>query len=150
LAAVVAGRSSPRSTPCVERCDQLVDLVAGVGVAKYREPEGGFGDEHVALYRLERRAGRIGAALVIARDDDPLAAIFEQDLRGAEHVPGRNEGRADIAELVAFAVGDRVAGLFAIACVHDRERLGGRPHCAVSAARMIGMAMRHQRARGGA
>ena len=40
--------------------------------------------------------------------------------------------------------------LFAIAHAHDRERLGRRPHRAMPAARMIGMAMRNQRTRHGA
>ena len=134
----------------VERGGQLVDLVAGLGMAEDGQSKRRLGDEHVAFDRLKTSAGRVGAALVIARHDDSLATIFEQDLRRAEHVPGGNEGRFDIAEGVAVAIGDGVAGLRPIARVHDRERLGRRPHRVVPATRMIGMAVRHERDGGGA
>jgi hypothetical protein len=46
-------------------------------VTEHGKPEGRLSDEDIAFYRLEWGAGRIGAALVIAGDDDRLAAIFE-------------------------------------------------------------------------
>src|SRR3546814_10464936 len=41
-------------------------------------------------------------------------------------------------------------GIDAIAQRHDRQRLGRREHRAMAAARMVGMAVRHRGARGGA
>jgi hypothetical protein len=40
----------------------------------------------MAADRLERRAGRIGIGLVVARDHPHLALALDPDLRGAEDV----------------------------------------------------------------
>jgi len=126
---------------------QLVDFVMRLGMAKHRQPERCFGDEHVARHRLKRRAGGIGAPLVIARHDDTLTAMFEQYLRRSQHMAGGHEGDIDIAEPQRLAISDRMPRLLAIAHAHDRERFGRRPNRAMPAARMIGMTVRHQRAR---
>ena len=68
-------------------------------MAEDRQAEGRLGDEDVAAHRLEGRAGRVGAALVVARGDDAQALGLEGDLRRAEHVPGRMEGRGDAAKV---------------------------------------------------
>ena len=67
-------------------------------MAEHRQAEGRLGDEDIAGHRLERRAGRVGAALVVARDDDAQAACLHHDLRGAEHMAGRMEGDGDAAD----------------------------------------------------
>ena len=97
-------------------------------------------------HRLERRAGRVGAALVVAGDDDPLALVLEHDLRRAEDVAGGDEADVDLAEPDRLAIGDRLARLRPVAAVHDRQRLGRRPDRVMAAAGMVGMAVGDQRA----
>jgi hypothetical protein len=60
---------------------------------------------------------------------------------------GGHEPTVDVAEPRRLAISDRRALLRTVAAFHDRERLGRRQHGAMPAARMIGMAMRHERAR---
>ena len=88
-----------------------------------------------------------GAALVVARDDDPLAVMLEHDLGRAEHMAGGDEADVDLADPDRLAISDRPARLRAVAHVHDRQRLGRRPHLAMAAAGMVGMAVGDQRAR---
>ena len=95
----------------VQAVEQPVDLAAGVGMAEHRQAEGRLGDEDVAGHRHEQRAGRVGAALVVAGDDDLLALMLEHDLRGAEHVAGGNEADVDLADADALAIGDRLPAL---------------------------------------
>ena len=71
---------------------QLVDLVAVRGVAEDRQSEGRLGDEQIAVLRLEGRAGRVRAPLVIAGDDDAVALVFDNELGAAEDMPRRHEG----------------------------------------------------------
>ncbi len=73
-----------------------------------REREGRLGDEHVARDGLERRAGRIGAALVVARHDDALASVCQHCLRRAQDVAGRREADLDLADPHALAVSQRL------------------------------------------
>src|SRR3546814_11528109 len=65
-------------------CSSDLDLVPRGRMAEHRQAEGRLGDEDVARDDFERRAGRVGAALVVAGDDDPFATIFHRDLRAAE------------------------------------------------------------------
>jgi hypothetical protein len=73
-----------------------------------RQAERRFGDEHVAAHRFERRAGRIGVDLVIARDDPHAALVLEAHLRRAQHVAGRVQRDRDAVVDDALAVRDRV------------------------------------------
>ena len=125
--------------------EQPVDLAAGIGMAEHRQAEGRLGDEDVARHRHERRAGRVGAALVVARHDHPLAAMFEHDLRRAQHMAGGNEADIDLADADGFAIGDRLPVLLAVADAHDRQRFGRRQHLAMAAAGVVGMAVGDQR-----
>ena len=75
-------------------------------MAEDRQAERRLGDEDVARHRLERRAGRIGPALVIARDDDPLAFDNRDDLGRAEHVAGGDEAHFDLADPHRLAISD--------------------------------------------
>ena len=52
--------------------EQLVHLAGGIAMAEHRQSKRRLSDEDVAGHELERRAGRVGAALVIARNDDAL------------------------------------------------------------------------------
>ncbi len=124
-----------------QRGEELVDLVGGFGMAEDGEAEGRFGHEHVAFDRAKGFAGGIGAALVIARDDDALTAMIEHDLCRAEDMAGGDEADLDVPRLHGFAIGDRAAGLRAVARLHDRQRFGSRPHRAMPAARVVGMAV---------
>ena len=88
--------------------EQPVDLAAVVGMAKDRQPERRLGDEDVAALRLERRAGRIGPALVVAGDDDARALMLEHHLGAAEHMAGGDERDADPAAADRLAIGQRL------------------------------------------
>src|SRR5262245_2722684 len=59
-------------------------------------------------------------------------------------MPGRNEADIDIADAEALSIGNRIAVLLAVADAHDRQSLRRRPHRAVPAARMVGMAVRDE------
>ena len=48
-----------------QRGQQPRHLGRGIGMAEHRQAKGGFGDEDIAFQWFERRAGGIGAALVI-------------------------------------------------------------------------------------
>src|SRR5678815_1855666 len=84
-------------------------------MVKDRKAERRLGDEDVAWNRLKGRAGRIFAPLVIARYDDPLAGMLENDLRRSQHVAGGHEAHIDLAHAEAFAIGNGIAVLLAIA-----------------------------------
>src|SRR6266446_10975748 len=105
---------------------QLLDLVAVGRVAEDRQPERRLGDEEVAALRLEAGAGRVGSALVIARDDNSAAAIVDDRLGAAEDMPGGDQGNRYVAERNRRAIAGRLqrrAGALAIALPHDRDRL---------------------------
>ena len=128
--------------------EQLGDLLVGVAVAEHRQRKGCFGDEHVAGDEFERRAGRVGNVLVVARGDDTQAVRLDQDLGRTEHMAGRVERDFRAAEAHAFAVADRLdrpGKVFAVAQPHEIERLLRRQHRAMAGARMVGMAVRDQR-----
>src|SRR5512147_1979761 len=57
-----------------------------------------------------------------------------------------NEADVYLADAKAFAIGDRIAVLLAVADAHDRQRLRRRPDRAVPASRMVGMAVGNERA----
>ena len=71
-------------------------------------PKGRLGDEDIASAGLERRAGRVRPALVVAGNHDPGAAVFEHDLGAAEHVAGRHEAHRHIADCQCLAIGKRL------------------------------------------
>ena len=60
---------------------------------------------------------------------------------------GRHEAHFHLADGDALTVSDLAPVLVAIAHAHDRQRFGRRPHRAVPAAGVIGVAMGDQRAR---
>ena len=113
-----------------------------------RQAERRLGDEGVAPDELERRAGRVGDILVVARGDHARAVRRDADLRRAEHMAGRMERDLRLAELQRVAVANRLRGageILAVAQAHHVERLLRRQHRAVAGARVIGMAVRDQR-----
>ena len=127
--------------------EQFCHLVARFGMAKNGQPERRFGDEDVTRHDFKRGAGRIGATFVITRNDDAFARIFKQDLCRSKDVAGRRKCCPDIADHYGLTVANRMStGLFAVAHSHNRQSFGCRPHVAMSAARMVGMAVCHQRA----
>ena len=78
-------------------------------MAEHRQGEGGLGDEQIAGHELEGRAGRVGAALIVAGDDDAAALPFDHHLRAAEHMAGGHEPHGDVADLERLAIGERLA-----------------------------------------
>jgi hypothetical protein len=87
------------------------DVVEGLArrlPAVDRQPERRLGDEHVAAQRLERRAGRVGIGLVVARHDPHAACVLEPHLRGAENVAGRVQRHRHAVLDDPLAVADRV------------------------------------------
>ena len=132
---------------------KLSDLLTGVRVAEHGQAEGGLRDEHVAGNALEGSAGRVGLPLVVARDHDAKAARLDRDLRGAEHVPGRDEPDRNVADPHRLAQGGLLAGgaeILAVAHGHDGERFPRRQDGAVTGAGMVGVAVGDQRLRDGA
>ena len=132
------------------RMQQLADLVRVRRVAKHGQAEGRLGDEQVATLRLERWAGRVGAALEVAGDDDPAAAVFDDQLGAAEHMSGRHQGQRHIPERDPLAVARRLqaaAGQLAIAPAHDRDRAFGREHMRVAGTGVVAVPVGDHRAR---
>ncbi len=136
----------------LDGAQQLADLAGIGGMMEDRQREGRFGDEHVARYGLERRAGRIGPALVVARHDDALALVCQHCLRRAEDVAGRREADLDVADPHALAVFQRLLvgiGHVLETRAHDRQRFGRGQRLAMARPRMVAVAMRDHRARHG-
>jgi hypothetical protein len=136
-----------------ERGEQPLDLALRRLVAEDRQGERRFGDENVAGHELEGGAGRVGGALVVARDDDALALPFEHHLGGAEDVAGRHQAQGDAVDVARLAVGQRVeaaARLVAVAGAHDLERVGRGEHGGVVGPGVVGVAMGDHRAVDGA
>ena len=114
------------------------------GMAKDRQAERRLGDKDIAGHDLERRACRIGAALVIARDDHPAAASTPSPpgrypARGlqAQAIAARHRSSTGLTIFQCLGFADAVA----VARFHDRECAGRRQHMLVARPRMIGMAM---------
>src|SRR3546814_19867053 len=91
--------------------------------------------------RLERRAGGVVPALVVAGHHRPFPPIFQHDLRGAEHMSRRHEGHADIADPDLFALTDVLRlSRPAITPAPDREHLTSGEHMAVADAHVVRLA----------
>jgi hypothetical protein len=128
------------------RSEQTSDLGLGRFVAKDGKREGRLGDEHVARHDLERRAGRVGGALVVAGDNGALAVPVEHHLRGAEDVPSGRETHVDAVDRLRRAVRQGLEGAGALrphAHLHDLDGFVGRQHGPVAGARVIRVAMRN-------
>ena len=113
-------------------------------MAEHRQRKGRLGHEHVAGDRLEGRAGRVAAALVVARHDDALAGILQHDLGRAEDMAGRHEPERNVAQIDRFAITKRLrlsGGGLAVARPHDRQGLRRGEDLAVAGPGVIGMAM---------
>ena len=95
------------------RPEQLRHFLARVAMLEHRQREGRLGDEEIARDELEGGAGRVGAPLVIAGDDDARALPLDQHLRAAEHVPGREQRHRHVADGDPFAIGGRLRALLA-------------------------------------
>ena len=111
---------------------------------EHRQGEGRLGDEDVAGHRLEGRAGRIGPALEVARDDDALALVCQHCLRRAQDVAGRRELHIDVADPHAFAIFQRLlvgVGHVLEAGAHDRQRFGRGQRRTMAGPGMVAMAM---------
>ena len=127
-----------------DRVQQPPHLVFDRRVAEHRQAERRLGDEHVARDRLERAAGRVGAALVVAGDDDPPTLVLHQDLGAAQDVAGRQQGHVDLADPDGFAVGGCLlqdSGTVAQPGTGDCQRLLGRQHGVMAGAGMVAVAM---------
>ena len=83
--------------------EQLADLLAGIGMAEYRQPEGRLGDEDIAGHDLVGQAGRVARALVVSGHDDAGAAGLDGDLSRAEHMAGGGEADRHVADANVFA-----------------------------------------------
>ena len=81
-----------------DRMQQLVDFLVVGRVSENRQPKRRLGDEEIAINRLERWAGRVWSALVVAGNHYPAAAIIEHDLSAAQHVAGRHQPYLDLAD----------------------------------------------------
>src|SRR3546814_1419098 len=113
-------------------------------MTEYGESKSCFRDEDVAGCRDEWKAGRIGPALVVARDDHPFACIFEQYLRRTQYVTGWPIGRIHSArQPTRLAIADRhSAVLLAVTQRHDGAR-PGRSHRSEEHTSELQSLMRH-------
>src|SRR5690606_35593149 len=101
-----------------------------------RQAEGGFGNEGIAGHDLERRAGRVGIALVVAGMHPYLAADLDPHLRRAEDVTGRVQRHPGLAEPDRAAVLQPLQLHLAQPLPQQRQAL---PACQVAAAAGTGM-----------
>ena len=124
---------------------QARDLRCGRRMAEHRQSEGRLGDEHVAGDRLERQAGRIGHALVVAGDHDAAAVPFHRHLGAAQHMPGRPQPYPDPVEHDRLAIAQHLArharAPGSHTYVHQRHGLRAGQHRCVAGAGMVGMRM---------
>src|SRR5262245_14565868 len=133
--------------------EQLRRFLAGIAVLEHGQRERRLCNEKVAGGKLEARAGRVRAPLVVAGDDRPRTLPFDQNLRAAKHMTGREERDRDVADRHALAVGDGLASLLRRSAephLHHTERLARGEHMVVPRPRMVGMAVGHDRALGAA
>jgi len=93
--------------------DDVACDLGSVGPAVDRQAEGCFGNEGIARHDLERRAGRIVLALIVAGYHPDLAIDFDADLRRTQHMARRMQGNARIAERERLAMFVSVIGLVA-------------------------------------
>ena len=123
--------------------EQPLDFGVRGRMAEYGQGERRLGDEHIARHRLERCAGGIGGALVIAADHRAAAAEFHHHLRAAEYVARRHEPQRHLAGLDAFTPTDGAFGFAGNpAGPHQRQRRRAGEHGAIAGARMVGMGVR--------
>ena len=94
---------------------QLLDFMDRIGVHEHRQREGRLGDENVARHGLERHAGRVGLALVVAADNNPRAAVFDHHLRTAQHMAGRDEPNPRLAQRNRLVPAQRLTRLTPVA-----------------------------------
>ncbi len=117
--------------------------------AIHRQAEGGFGDEHIARHRLERHAGGVGVALVVAGHHHHAAFVFHPHLRRAQHVAGRMQRHRHLAHGESAR---RRHARRSSTSAPSRSRISPRPASATSImpaarARMVAMRVRHHRPR---
>ncbi|MND69453.1 hypothetical protein D3C80_609290 [compost metagenome] len=131
-----------------QRGEEFCDFGLRVRVMEDRQAEGCFGNEDITGDRFERIAGRVDAALVIARDDDAHAVLFNEDLGRAEDMACRAEHHLDAVDENLLSPCGRLFAACEILAVtdrHDVERLAGGKHMTMAGAGMIGMTMGNQR-----
>ncbi len=129
----------------VQTVQQVIDFAARVGMAEDGKPERRLGNEDVARHRHEFMAGGVRPPFVIAGNDDFLARMLEHDLCASEHMACGYEGDIDVADTESLSVRHGLARFGAVAKGHDGESLGGGENRAVTAARMIAVAVSHER-----
>src|ERR1700727_399547 len=126
--------------------------MAWIWMTEHRQTKCRLRNERVTAQHFEWRAGRIGAALVVARDNDAAAVRLDQDLCRAKHVAGGVKADQRIADTRLLAVDRDLARrgeVVAVAQRHQAKRLPRRHDNAMPWACVIGVAVRDQRARTG-
>ena len=127
-----------------QRGEQAADLARVRFVAEHRQPERRLRHEQVAGHQLERRRGRIGAALVVAGDYRATALVLDHHLGAAEDMAGRRQPHAHATQVDRLTVAQRLeaAGrLGAESGLHDGDGLRSCQHRAMSGPRMVGVAV---------
>ena len=128
---------------------QFLDLIGNRRVREDRQSKRGFGDEDIAGHGLERFAGGVGGAFVIAGEDDAGAGVFDARLGAAEDVAGGVQAEFGTAQFQRFAVGEFVLHFFcvflAVAGAHDGEGFGRGIHRAMPRAGVVGVAVGNHR-----
>ncbi len=132
----------------LERGEQFFDLGLRIRMVEDRQAEGRLGDEDIAGDRHEGRAGGIGAALVIAGNDDAQPILFDGDLGRTEHMAGRVKAHPHAIDIDLFPEGCGLlfsAKILAITQPHDVQGLACCQHLGMARAGMVRMAVGDQR-----
>mmetsp|Transcript_23891 Transcript_23891/g.43387 ORF Transcript_23891/g.43387 Transcript_23891/m.43387 type:complete len:319 (-) Transcript_23891:459-1415(-) len=130
-------------------CPPIIDLTGHLVLgrpAKDGQAKGAFGDEMVALDRLERGREAIIDDFVIPRDDPNLARNLNPDLRRTGHMARRVKGHKRLTDLARLAIADRVQRNVAQPVPHDRSCNIRGEVSAHAGPRMIGVSVGDQRA----
>ena len=129
--------------------EQFGNLILNWRVGEHRQAKGRLGNQHIASDRFKGRAGRVKPPFIIPCYHHALARMFQQDLCRTQNMPSRVKAYLHPICFKPIAIRHGRAHFGAITQRHDRQRLWRCPDRSMPTARMVGMAMCHQRAFGG-
>ena len=124
------------------RPEQLRQFLPSVPMLEDGQREGRLGDEEIARDDLVRRAGGVGAALVVARNRHSAPFPLDHHLCAAEHMARRHELQNHLADVQRLPIGCSLsaeAGRAAKSRFHESKRLPRGEHMIMPAAGVVGV-----------